>query len=46
MRIERIDPLTDDERLRACHQMAVDGQGADDPNVPALPLGLFRSWWA
>jgi GNAT superfamily N-acetyltransferase len=46
MRIERFDPLTDDERLRACHQMAVDGQAADDPNVPALPHGLFRSWWA
>jgi len=34
MRIERFDPLTDDAQLRVCHQMAVDGQSADDPNVP------------
>jgi GNAT superfamily N-acetyltransferase len=46
MRIERFDPLTDDAQLRACYQMAVAGQPADDPNVPAAPLELFRSWWA
>ena len=46
MRIERFDPLTDEDRLRACYQMAVAGQPADDPNVPAVPLELFRAWWA
>jgi GNAT superfamily N-acetyltransferase len=46
MRIERFDPLTDDKQLCACYQMAVDGQPADDPNVPAIPLALFRAWWA
>jgi GNAT superfamily N-acetyltransferase len=46
MRIERFDPLTDEDRLRACYQMAVAGQPADDPNVPAVPLELFRDWWA
>jgi len=46
MRIERFDPLTDDNRLRACHRMAVRGQPADDPNVPAMPLEVFRAFWA
>jgi GNAT superfamily N-acetyltransferase len=46
MRIERFDPVTDDEQLRACHQMTVDSQPADDPNVPPPPFGVFRFAWA
>jgi GNAT superfamily N-acetyltransferase len=45
MHFERFDPMTDEERLRACYQMAVAGQPTDDPNVPAIPLELFRAWW-
>jgi GNAT superfamily N-acetyltransferase len=46
MRIERFDPVTDDDQLRDCYQMTVDGQPADDPNVPPPPFGVFRFAWA
>jgi hypothetical protein len=44
--IERFDAGTDDARLRLCHQMTVDGQPDDDPNVPPPLYEQFRSWWA
>jgi GNAT superfamily N-acetyltransferase/RimJ/RimL family protein N-acetyltransferase len=46
VRIERFDPKTDEQQLRACHQMVVSGQPQDDPDGPALSWGMFRAWWA
>jgi GNAT superfamily N-acetyltransferase len=44
--IERFDARTDDARLRLCHQMTVDAQPEDDPNVPPMLYEQFRGWWA
>ena len=46
MSIEQFDPKTDEQRLRACHEMVVSGQLEDDPNAPAPSYGMFRGWWA
>jgi RimJ/RimL family protein N-acetyltransferase len=46
VRIERFDPRTDEDRLRACHEMTVAGQPDDDPSVPPVPYEDFRVWWA
>jgi len=46
VRIERFDPMADEDKLRVCHELVVSGQLADDPNVPAVSFGMFRSWCA
>jgi GNAT superfamily N-acetyltransferase len=46
VRIDQFDPGTDDARLRACYEMTVAGQPADDPNEPPPPYEYFRAWWA
>ncbi len=46
MRIEQYDPASDEERLRACHDMIVGAQAEDDPNVPPPSLGMLRGWLA
>lgn len=46
MHIERFDPKADDWQLRACHEMTVAGQPADDPGVPPMLYDQFRGWWA
>ncbi len=46
MRIEQYDPKSDEQRLRACHDMTVAAQPEDDPNVPPPSLGLLRGWLA
>ena len=46
MRIEQIDPVSDEAALRTCHELIVSGQSEDDPNVPALSFGMFRGHWA
>ena len=43
--IERFDPRTDNQQLRACYEMAVAGQPEDDPSVPPGPFAAFRGWW-
>jgi hypothetical protein len=45
VRIEQYDPKTDEEHLRACHDMIVAAQPEDDPNVPALSLSMLRGWF-
>jgi GNAT superfamily N-acetyltransferase len=45
VRIERFDPAADETRLRDCYELAISGQQADDPNVPADSYRRFRSWW-
>jgi GNAT superfamily N-acetyltransferase/RimJ/RimL family protein N-acetyltransferase len=44
VRFEQYDPKTDEQRLRAVHEMFVAAQPADDPNVPPPSFGLFRGW--
>jgi len=44
VRIEQFDPRTDDERLRACHDMIVAARPDDDPNVPPPSLPMLRGW--
>jgi hypothetical protein len=46
VRFEQFDPEVDDSQLRACHELAVSAHADDDPNVPAVSYGMFRSWWA
>jgi GNAT superfamily N-acetyltransferase len=46
MRIERFNPATDDQRVKACHAMLVAGQPTDEPNLPPMGLGQFLGWWA
>jgi GNAT superfamily N-acetyltransferase/RimJ/RimL family protein N-acetyltransferase len=46
VRIEQFDPKTDEQRLRACHNMFVSAHPHDDPNVPPPSFAMFRSWWA
>lgn len=46
MRIEQYDPKTDEDRLRACHEMIISAQPEDDPNVPPPSLGMLRGWLA
>jgi GNAT superfamily N-acetyltransferase/RimJ/RimL family protein N-acetyltransferase len=46
MRIERFDPLADDERLRACFELFDAGRPTDDPAGPPMSPGAFRGWWA
>lgn len=38
--------MTDDKRLGCCHEMHIQAQPVDDPNVPPLLYGQFRGWWA
>jgi len=42
MRIERLD-LGDDARVRACHNVMIAAQEADDPVWPADPPSVFRA---
>ena len=45
MRIERIDPRTEERHLRACHDIFLSGKPDDDPNAPPISFGAFRGWW-
>jgi GNAT superfamily N-acetyltransferase len=44
VRIEQYDPKTDEDRLRACHDLIVSAQPEDDPNVPPPSLSMLRGW--
>ncbi len=49
MHIEQFDPRTDEDRLKAGHQITVSGRLEDDPNAPPVSLRRFRGWaygWA
>jgi len=46
VRVEQFDPRTDEERLRACHEMVVAARPDDDPNVPPPSLPMARGWLA
>jgi GNAT superfamily N-acetyltransferase/RimJ/RimL family protein N-acetyltransferase len=46
VQIERFDPRTDEQHVRACYAMVVAGQPEDDPALPAVPFGQFRGGWA
>jgi GNAT superfamily N-acetyltransferase len=46
VRIEQYDPKTDEDRLRACHDLIVSAQSEDDPNVPPPSLSMLRGWLA
>lgn len=46
MRIEQYDPKTDEDRLRACHELIVSAQPEDDPNVPPPSFSMLRGWLA
>ncbi len=46
VRIEQYDPKTDEDRLRACHDLIVSAQPEDDPNVPPPSLSMLRGWLA
>jgi GNAT superfamily N-acetyltransferase len=43
---EQFDPLTDIQRLRACHQMMEAARPADHPSLPPQSFEGFTSWWA
>jgi hypothetical protein len=42
MRIERFDPKTDTERLRACFEMTQAGWPVDHPDEPKWSYGVRR----
>jgi GNAT superfamily N-acetyltransferase len=43
--IERFDPASDAERLRACYDIVVAGTPIDHPNLPPWPLQSFTAKW-
>ena len=45
MRIEKFDPASDPERLRACYDIVVAGTSIDHPNLPGWPLESFSGKW-
>jgi GNAT superfamily N-acetyltransferase len=45
VQIEQFDARTQQDQLRACHEMLVSGQPEDDPNAPPMSFGMFRGWW-
>ena len=45
MQIEQFDPKTQQDQLRACHEMLISGHPEDDPNAPPMSFGMFRGWW-
>jgi GNAT superfamily N-acetyltransferase/RimJ/RimL family protein N-acetyltransferase len=45
VRIEQFNPGTDENRLRACHEIASACQRADDPDLPARSFAAFSIWW-
>jgi GNAT superfamily N-acetyltransferase len=44
MDLERFDPATEAEPLRACHAVYVTAARADSPQWPQMSLPVFRSW--
>jgi GNAT superfamily N-acetyltransferase len=46
VRIEQYDPKSDEDRVRACHEMIVAAQPEDDPNFPPPSLSMLRGWLA
>jgi GNAT superfamily N-acetyltransferase len=44
VRIERFDPVTDDEKIRICHELYVAAERVDDPLVPPASLPVFTGW--
>ncbi len=46
MRIERYDPKSDEDKVRACHELIVAAQPEDDPNLPPPSLSVVRGWLA
>ncbi len=45
MHIERFDPQTDADRLKACHDIVLAGTPIDNPNLPGWPFESFRGKW-
>jgi GNAT superfamily N-acetyltransferase len=46
VRIEQYDPKSDEQRVRACHDLIVAAQPEDDPNFPPPSLSMLRGWLA
>ena len=44
MDLERFDPATEAEPLRACHAVYVTAARTDNPRRPQMSLPVFRSW--
>jgi GNAT superfamily N-acetyltransferase/RimJ/RimL family protein N-acetyltransferase len=45
VRIERFDPMADEDQLRSCYEVMISGRSQDDPDVPPPSFGMFRGWW-
>jgi RimJ/RimL family protein N-acetyltransferase len=46
VRIEQYDPKSDEDKVRACHELVVAAQPEDDPNFPPPSLSMLRGWLA
>jgi GNAT superfamily N-acetyltransferase len=46
MRIERFDPVHDQVRVRACHELFAIAMAADDPDEPPMSARRFAGWLA
>jgi GNAT superfamily N-acetyltransferase len=46
VRIDQYDPKSDEDKVRACHELIVAAQPEDDPNFPPPSLGMLRGWLA
>jgi GNAT superfamily N-acetyltransferase len=46
MDLERFDPATDGESVRACHEIYLSGLPIDDPDGPHFSLRSFAGWLA
>lgn len=44
MQIERVDPLTDADAVKACHEIYAAAIAVDDPAVPPMSLRTFTAW--
>jgi GNAT superfamily N-acetyltransferase len=44
VRIERFDPVTDTEKIRACHELFLAAEAVDNPEVPPASLPVFTGW--
>jgi hypothetical protein len=45
IQIERFDPFSDPERLRACHAIAMPAWEIDNPGIPPLTFDAYRAQW-
>jgi GNAT superfamily N-acetyltransferase len=45
VQLERFDPGSDHERLRACHAIAMPAWEIDNPGIPPLSFDAYRAKW-